>query len=171
VEVNSGVANRERSFDANSDAKNRDFSFIKPSVYYTFSFLMDFLAKHGTIDDELHEYTRAVLFGWINDYTERIIMETIDTEKFSEHVYDLVFNPQFLEVMKYKDSGKYDNLRDYTKRREFCEKLKYMTMCQSELLNANCTDFATHRLVQAVAKLDAIIGVIAELEQKENVNV
>lgn len=107
------------------EANRRRINFLKPkfTIYTTYAAIMSFLRSCGEVTDELYEYMQAVLFGWFGDFYARTLLPTTDEEKFVNHVYHLVFNRKFDEIMSYQDTGKYENLRGFTKRKEFCEQL------------------------------------------------
>ena len=137
-------------------------------VYYTYDVIVTFLRTHGEIDAELYEYMQAVLFGWLGDIYSRTLLLTTDEEKLTEHVGMLVFNPKFDELMGYRDSGKYGNLRGYKDRREFCILLRNMLAYQPIIRNREgyleCSEETNRKLERLIEKLDATIRDLSNLQ-------
>jgi glycosyltransferase involved in cell wall biosynthesis len=136
------------------------------SVYKTHKIFMDFLSSHGEISDELNEYMQAILFGWFKDYHSRVILETTDIELLSKHVYGLIFNDKFDEIMEYKGSGRYDNLKNYLDRKDFVENLRNMMLCREKLDNGKCTPKIKRKIDKIMAKLEQTSKDLAELQLK-----
>jgi glycosyltransferase involved in cell wall biosynthesis len=104
--------------------RKRVFStFPTFSTFSTFSTVMEFLKSHGTVDNSLYEYMQAVLCGWFDDYYFRTLIYVTDTDKLINMVYLFVFNEKFDELMRYKGSGKYNNVKDYGGRIKYIERL------------------------------------------------
>lgn len=149
------------------------------SVYDTYETLLSFLRTHGEVDYNLYEYMQAVLFGWFNDFYSRTLLLTTSEAMLAKHVSNLVFHAKFDELMCYQDSGKYNNLKNFEKRIDFCELLRNMLICQEVLQNRgriknnrgkihlNCTAATKRKLNQIVAKLDSTLQVLWQLQKKE----
>jgi len=148
------------------------------SVYATYETVMKFLRSHGEIDEALYEYMQAVLFGWFEDFFSRTLLLTAIESKLTYHVKRLIFNPKFDELIAYKDSGKYDNLRGYQKRLDFCIRLRHMMMAQEVIHNRRfliiknlpCTPFTQRELNKIIDKLDSTIQMLINLQKKESSN-
>ena len=149
--------------------------FASLPVYKTYERFLSFLNSHGTVSDELYEYMQAVLFGWFNDFYTRVLLQIQDERAFVNLVSHLVCSKKFHELMYYRDSGKYDNLRNYEKRKEFCELLHHALLCQKGVRNRRILginnlpcSFATSREIDRVAvKLKATIQALSKLQEKE----
>lgn len=134
----------------------------KFSVYTTYDTIMAFLCAHGEVDGTLYEYMQAVLIGWFGDYYTRTLLPTQEEKKFSKLASQLIFHPKFDEVMLYQDSGKYNNLRGYDKRVEFCRKLRNTALGQKAIRNRRkrrrtdllCSAATAKKLDQIIQKLD-----------------
>lgn len=141
------------------------------SVYSTYETIMLFLRSHGEMNQDLYEYMQAVLFGWFWDFYTRTLLPTTNEAKLADHVSRLVFHEKFDELMQYKDSGKYNNLRHYESRREFCRLLRNTLICQEIIKNRvkgkkhhfNCTASTKLKMEKAVAKLDRTIEILSEM--------
>jgi glycosyltransferase involved in cell wall biosynthesis len=167
VIANSVIANRRIKFTFNNLIKYLTiYRHQVFSVYKTHKIFMDFLSSHGEISDELNEYMRAILFGWFKDYRSRVILETTDIALLSKHVYSLVFDDKFDEIMRYKGSGRYNNLKDYSERKDFVENLHDMMLCQEKLENGKCTSRVKHKIDKILAKLKQTSANLSELQLK-----
>lgn len=165
---------------ANSSTVNRKYSLFHGrhllSVYSTHETVMSFLRSRGEITEDLYEYIQAVLFGWYRDYYTRTLLTTQREKSFAVLASELVLHPKFDEVMLYQDSGKYDNLRDYIRRREFCRQLYHLTVCQEALRNSGpqiqigpvlldrkCSLSTRRRLARVAEKLERTLRALPEL--------
>jgi len=169
VMSNAVAANHRRRWGSSDGRK----SF---SVYDTYDTLMSFLRSHGEITAELYEYMQAVLFGWFGDFYTRTLLLTTDEENLADHAFRLVFHPKFDEIMRYEDSGRYDNLRNYEKRKDFCELLRDLLRCQEIIGNREergriglSFRFWTRRKIEKIVKkLDDTIETLSKIQPKEN---
>jgi hypothetical protein len=134
------------------------------SVYSTYNVFMDFLRENGETDDSLYEYMQAVLFGWFEDFYGRIILETTAPGKIVKYAWDIVFNDKFDELMMYKDSGKYNNLRNFEKRKEFVDKLRFFLSCQEEMRNGWLHLPVKLKLNKIIDKLEQIGKLLSDLQ-------
>jgi hypothetical protein len=126
---------------------------------------MSFLESFGKIDDRLHEYMQAVLFGWFGDYYSRVLLETQNTKMLSKHLRGLVFNGKFDELMRYGAGGKYNNLKGYAERLAFAEKLLSFARYQ-EIIGNGAYGFATRRGMDKIAdKLTETTAALSELRK------
>lgn len=145
-------------------------------VYNTYKAFMSFLNSHGKVSDELYEYMQAVLFGWFNDFYTWVLLQIQDERAFANLTAHLVFDPKFDEIMGYQDSGKYDNLRNYEKRREFCELICHTLLCQKGIQNRKvlwmddlpCSASTRREIDRTAAKLRNTIRVLSELQKRMN---
>lgn len=161
--------------DANSKKARRLFGGSRFSVYHTYETALAFLRSRGEIDDGLYEYMQAVLFGWFRDFYSRTLLLTTSEKNLAQHVSCLVFHPKFDELMRYRDSGKYDNLKNYEQRTEFCRLLRNMLVCQEGMgnrergrkIHLQCTKATKRKLDKIVAKLDETLQILDEI-QTEN---
>ena len=144
-------------------------------VYKTYNYFLSFLNSHGNISDELYEYMQAVLFGWFNDFYARVLLQLQSEQAFAKLVSHMVFYPKFDELMCYKDSGRYDNLRNYEKRKEYCKLLYHLSLCQKGVRNRlrrekddqPCSFMTRREIDRVAAKLEATIETLANLQEKE----
>lgn len=144
-------------------------------VYKTYNYFLSFLNSHGEVSDELYEYMQAVLFGWFNDFYARVLLQIQSEQAFAKLVSRLVFYPKFDELMCYKDSGKYNNLRNYEKRKEFCKLLYHVSLCQKGVRNRMrwgkddlpCSFMTRREIDRVAAKLEATIEALSKLQEKE----
>lgn len=148
------------------------------SVFDTYETIISFLRSHGEITGELHEYMQAVLFGWFGDFYTRTLLLTTDEARLAGHIGRLVFHPKFDEIMRYRDGGKYNNLKNYEKRKDYCELLKYTLICQEVIRNRErgrnshkrvmlrCTLRTRRKIEKIVAKLDDTIQILSQLQSK-----
>lgn len=144
-------------------------------IYFSYDYIMNFLSSHGKIGNELYDYMQAVLFGWINDFYNRTLLQITNEAKIAAYTKRLVFNPKFYELMTYTCNKKYDNLKDYVQRKNFCEKLKYFLICQPNIknttklgiINLNCTRNTIRKLNKIIYRLDEIIKVLSEINKGE----
>lgn len=148
------------------------------SLYDTYERILQFLSAHGKIGPEVYEYMQAVLFGWFGDFYSRTLLPMHNDAHFAKWASSLIFHPKFDELMCYQDSGKYDNLRNYKKRREFCELLYNTTVCQMAIRNsgfqfrigANLVDregtLVTRRKINQIAqKLENTMRIILRMQK------
>lgn len=170
---NAYVANQQPKRYANWKTRQKQ-TF---SVYATYQTIMAFLNAHGEIDRELYEYMQAVLFGWFGDFYARTLLLTTDEAKFVGHVEHLVFHPKFSKLMSYQDTGKYDNLRDFVKRKEFCERLKYQLIGQEAIKNrllqgedTYCDAKTKQKIAEIIKKLDDVTDMISHKQQARGAN-
>lgn len=146
----------------------------KFSVYDTHKTIMDFLQAHGEIDSELNEYMQAVLIGWFGDYYTRTLLPVQDEKTFAELAKKLVFNPKFDEAIRYRDSGKYNNLRGYETRIAFCRKLRNTALGQRAIRNREigaignlpCSHATGRELDRLIHKLDETICNLLEKQEE-----
>ncbi len=139
------------------------------SVYATHEAVMGFLREHGEIDEALYEYTQAVLFGWFGDYYTRTLLPIQNEKTVALLAARLVFHPKFNELMLYQDTGKYNNLRGYRQRIEFCQRLKYMLIAQKALRNRRilwknnvfCSRATQQKINRIVAELEKTIQALS----------
>lgn len=139
-------------------------------VYNTYEVFMSFLSAHGKVSDELYEYMQAVLFGWFYEFYEKVLLQVQDERAFVNLTARLVFHPKFDEIMGYQDSGKYDNLRNYDRRREFCSLLYHTLLCQKGIRNRRvlwmdhlpCSPSTRREIDRTAAKLKDTIHVLSE---------
>lgn len=149
------------------------------SLYDTYGRVLQFLSAHGKVGSEVYEYMQAVLFGWFGDFYSRTLLPMHNDSQFAKWASSLVFHPKFDELMHYQDSGKYDNLRNYERRREFCELLYNTAVCQKAIRNsgfqfrigANLVDrpgsLVTQRKInRVVQKLENTMQVISEMQKR-----
>jgi hypothetical protein len=127
---------------------------------------MLFLRKHGEISDEVNEYMWAILFGWFKEYYSNVILESTDIRLLSKHVYGLIFDDKFDEIMKYKGSDSYHNLKNYTERKDFIENLHNLMLCQEKLENGKYTSRVKIRIDDIIAKLEQTSKNLIELQFK-----
>ena len=145
-------------------------------IYKTYNYFLSFLNTYGDISDELYEYMQAILFGWFNDFYARVLLQVQSEQAFAKLVSKLVFDPKFDELMCYKDSGKYNNLRDYKKRKEFCTLLYHLSLCQKGVRNnivrkkddQPCSLRTRRELDRVAAKLEATIETLSKLQEENN---
>lgn len=143
------------------------------SVYETYGTVLSFLRSHGTVDKPLYEYTQAVLFGWFGDYYARTLLPIQDEAVVASLAARLVLHPKFDELMRYRGSGKYDNLRDYQRRIEFCERLRYTLMALKMVRNRKalwrkdlpCGQAARRKLDRVIHKLEDTIKTLSDLRE------
>lgn len=148
--------------------------FASLPVYNTYKVFMSFLSSHGKVSGELYEYMQAVLFGWFNDFYTRVLLQIQDERAFVNLVSHLVMFPKFNELMCYQDSGIYDNLRDYKKRKEFCKLLYHTLLCQKGIRNRkalwrddlSCSVATRKEIDRVAAKLKDTIQVLSKLQKK-----
>lgn len=149
------------------------------SLYDTYRRVLQFLGAHGKVGPEVYEYMQAVLFGWFGDFYFRTLLPMNNYAHFVKWASRLIFHPKFDELMRYRDSGKYDNLRNYEKRREFCELLYNTAVCQMAIRNSafqfrlgtNLVDrpgsLLTRRSIDRIAqKLENTMWIISEMQKK-----
>lgn len=143
-------------------------------VYRTYKVFMSFLDSHGKVSDELYEYMQAVLFGWLNDFYTRVLLQVQDEKTLVNLISRMAQCEKFDELMFYRDGGKYDNLRNYGKREEFCKLLYYTLICQKGIRSRSVLGpgnffccFATERKIDRVAaKLKATVRELSELQER-----
>lgn len=143
------------------------------SVYETYGTVLSFLRSRGTVDKALYEYTQAVLFGWFGDYYARTLLPIQDEAVVASLAARLVFHPKFDELMRYPGSGKYDNLRDYQQRIDFCKRLRHTLMAQKMVRNRRvlwrkdlpCTQATRRQLDRTIARLEETIRTLSELKE------
>lgn len=163
-------------FDANSKKARRLFGDSWFSVYDTYEAVFSFLRSRGEIDDGLYEYMQAVLFGWFQDFYSRTLLLTTSEKNLAQHVSRLVFHPKFDELMRYRGSGRYHNLKNYEQRIEFCRLLRNTLICQEGMGNRErgkkihlpCTKATKRNLDRIVAKLDKTLQVLSDKQKKED---
>ena len=110
---------------------------IPYNLYFTYDRTMEFLRARGEVDAETYEYMQAVLFGWFEDAYYRSFMQLPTDVSLAGVAGKLVFHPKFDELMCYRDSGKFDNLRNYEARERYCRKLRDLLGCQMGLNKRN----------------------------------
>ncbi len=162
---------------SNASVANRREIWCKSrfSVYYTYNELWKFIASHNGMNAEGYEYMQAVLFGWFGDFYSRTLVMTQDEKKLAEHVYKLVFNPKFEELMKFKGSGKYRNIADYKQRIDYCSLLKNTLLCQDVVRNRKflgkenyrCSNATKKKNEKTIRRLDEIIEILVQFEKKK----
>lgn len=164
--VNAGSA-RQDAHGSRSKKNKRRFS-----IYATYETFMSFLEAHGKISDALYEYMQAVLFGWFGDFYMRTLLLLTDEVVAADLSYHLVFNPKFDELMSYQDNGIYDNLRDFIKRAEFCERLKNQLIGQMAIKNRvyknrekSCDAETRQKIAEIIKRLDNTIEMISHRKQ------
>ena len=169
------------AFAANHQRKGRSAlgQFIpstnKFNVHDTYGMIMSFLRSHGRMDKETYEYMQAILFGWYGDYYARTLLPTSGEKALAEHTRRLVMHPKFDRLMRFRDSGKYDNLKGYKARKEFCVLLRNTLAYQpvihnrekSGKINLACTPQTQYVLKQTIHKIDATIKVVESLQKEE----
>lgn len=144
------------------------------SVYVTYQMMLSFLQAHGRVEGALYEYTQAVLFGWFGDYYARTLLPIQDEKTFAKLTSRLVFHPKFDELMRYRGSGAYRNLRDYRQRLDFCRRLRYTLLAQKMVRNRKlwrrdnlpCTRSAARELDRAADKLEKTILALQALQEE-----
>ncbi len=144
------------------------------TVYYTYQRIMAFLQTYGKIHAGVYEYMQAVLFGWFNDYYVRTLLPSQDEAVFSRLTAELVFHPKFDELMTYRDSGRYDNLRSYEQRLAFCRFLRHAVVGQMMVKNRKilwkenftCSHATQRKLEKIAAKLEETIQTLTKLEKE-----
>ena len=135
---------------------------------------MEFLRAHGEVSPEVDEYMRAVLFGWFGDYYARTLLPLQDEAVFASLAARLVFHPKFDELMRFRDSGAYDNLRDYRQRLDFCKRLRHTLLGQQMVRNRRvlwqgnlpCTRPVRRELDRIIAKLEGTIRIVSKLREE-----
>ncbi len=145
------------------------------SVYATYGVMMDFLRSHGTVSTEVYEYMQAVLFGWFGDFYNRVLTLQDDERAMAGYAYDLVFHEKFDELMAYRGSGAYNNLRGYQERLDFCRRLRYLLLCQESVRNRQllwvkglrCSAGTARKLRKTVEKLDITIRALSQRQEQE----
>lgn len=163
--VNAGAAESDARRFRHKKGKRRF------SIYGTYEFFLSFLKDNGDISDELYEYMQAVLFGWFGDFYTRTILLVTNESLVTDLAYRLVFNPQFDELMSYQDTGVYDNLRGFVRRKEFCERLKNQLIGQLAIKNRvyrdrerSCNAKTRQKMVEIIKKLNDTIDAISHKE-------
>lgn len=157
---------------ASSQERSRKRS--KFSVYSTHEQIMTFLRKHGEVDEALNEYMQAVLFGWFNDYYNRTLLPIQNEKSFVFLAARLIDHPQFIELMTYRDSGKYQNLAGYRQRLVFCRHLRNALVAQQMVRNREglrrkglpCTPAVQRQLAELIGKLDETARRIIRLQKE-----
>lgn len=142
------------------------------SVYDTHETIMEFLRDHGKIDGELTGYMQAVLVGWFGDYYTRTLLPVQDERTFAELAAKLVFNPKFDAAIRYRDNGKYNNLRGYETRITFCRKLRNTALGQKAIRNRRtrrrgdwlCSAATAKKLDRIIQKLDRTLEDLLALQ-------
>lgn len=144
------------------------------SVYSTYETVMEFLRAHGEVSPEVNEYMQAVLFGWFGDYYARTLLPLQNEAVFASLAARLVFHPKFDELMRFRDSGAYDNLRDYRQRLDFCKRLRHTLLGQQMVRNRRvlwqgnlpCTRPVRRELDRIIAKLEGTIRIVSKLREE-----
>lgn len=160
------------SYAARQMFHRKMFHRNKFSIYDTHETIMDFLRAHGEIGGDLNEYMQAVLIGWFGDYYVRTLLPVQDEETFAELAEKLVFHPKFDEVIRYRDSGNYNNLRDYETRIAFCRKLRNTALGQKAIRNRGegrradllCSATTARKLDRIIQKLDMTLEDLLALQ-------
>lgn len=137
----------------------------KFDVYHTYGAVMRFLQSHGDMTRESYEYMQAVLVGWFWDYYSRTLLLTTNEQMLAGHCRRLVMHPKFGRLMRYRDSGRYDNLRNYQSRIEFCRLLRntlaYQPMIRNresgDYRNLFCSEKTKREIESIIQKLDETI--------------
>lgn len=145
------------------------------SVYAAYGVMMDFLRSHGTVSTEVYEYMQAVLFGWFGDFYDRVLTLQDDERTVAGYACDLVFHEKFDELMAYRGSGAYNNLRGYQERLDFCRRLRWLLLCQESVRNRRflwvkelpCSAGTARKLRRAVEKLDMTIRALSQQQEQE----
>ena len=142
------------------------------SVYDTHETIMEFLRTRGEISSDLNEYMQAVLIGWFGDYYMRTLLPVQNEETFAKLAAKLVFHPKFDESIRYRDSGKYNNLREYEARIAFCRKLRNTALGQKAVRNRGegrradllCSVATAKKLDRIIQKLDKTLEDLLALQ-------
>lgn len=148
---------------------------MRYSIYSTHEIVMDFLRKHGEVDQALYEYTQAVLAGWLESYFTHALLPVQDEAAVAVLAAQLVFHPKFDGLMRYQGSGRYDNLRNYQQRMEFCWRLRYMLIAQHSVYNRKwlwkeglrCSPATRKKLDRIIKKLEETIQMLSGLQEGE----
>lgn len=111
------------------------FGIDRYSVYDTYDIMMGFLSRHGDISPALYEYMQAVLFSWLEEFYFKALLPMPDEAMVAQHIDKLISEPKFDELMTYRDTGAYDNLRGFVARKAFLERLKYFLIGQQYIRN------------------------------------
>lgn len=143
------------------------------SPYATFGRVISFLRSRGQIQGDVYEYIQAVLFGWLEDIYNKSLLPIQDEAVVASLAARLVFHPKFDELMRYPGSGKYDNLRDYQQRIDFCKRLRHTLMAQKMVRNRRvlwrkdlpCTQATRRQLDRTIARLEETIRTLSELKE------
>lgn len=162
--ANAGVANQ----------KERSLKKSRFSVYDTYDDIMTFLHNHGELSPAVTEYTQAVLFGWFWDYYTRTLLPTQDEKHVASLAARLVFHPKFDELMCYRGSGKYNNLRNYQERLAFCQNLRCTLIGQQMVRNRKlpwrenlpCSPATRRKLDRIIDKLEGTIQILSKLQEE-----
>lgn len=117
---------------------------------------------------------QAVLFGWFNDYCNRTLLPIQNEKNFVFLAARLIDHPQFIELMTYRDSGKYQNLAGYRQRLEFCRHLRNALVAQQMVQNRMglrrkglpCTPTVRRQLAELISKLDDTAQRIIQLQEE-----
>ncbi len=142
------------------------------SPYRTYENVMNFLRSRGGVHEDVQEYMWAVLLGWLGDIYNKSLLPLQDEKAYAGLVSYLIFHPKFDELMCYQGSGKYNNLRDYRQRMEFCERLCYTLLAQKRVRNRRilwrndlpCTHTTRRQLDRCIAKLRGTLEMLSQLE-------
>lgn len=146
----------------------------KFDVYHTYGAVMRFLQSRGDMTKESYEYMQAVLFGWFWDYYSRTLLLTTNEQMLAGHCRRLVMHPKFGRLMRYRDSGKYDNLKAYRSRKEFCVLLRNTLAYQPMIRNREfgdhrnlfCSEKTKREIKTVIQKLDETIKELEALRIK-----
>ena len=75
--------------------------------------------------------------------------------------------------MSYQDTGAYDNLRDFIKRKEFCQRLKNQLIGQMAIKNRvfqdrekSCDAETRHNMAEIIKKLDDTVAMMTSKQRK-----